>query len=71
MSRSSLRQWVVLILLGATGCAWSVGGSNERISKPTIGEELIDLKRAHEQQAISDNEYDNLKNALHEAAKRR
>jgi hypothetical protein len=43
-----------------TGCAWSIGGREGEQSTvpPTQGQELIDLKRAHDQGALSDEEYE-------------
>ena len=43
-----------------TGCAWSIGGSDSKahtVSPPTKGQELIDLKRAKDQGAITESEY--------------
>jgi hypothetical protein len=59
----------VIALSGAmlslcSGCAWSIGGGKTETSStaptqpPTRGQELIDLKKAHDQAAISDEEYD-------------
>jgi hypothetical protein len=46
-----------------SGCAWSVGGreSGETVVHPTQGQELIDLKRAKDQGALTDAEYENQK----------
>ncbi len=42
-----------------TGCAWSIGGKGAESSvQPTKGQELIDLKRAKDTGAISDEEYE-------------
>jgi hypothetical protein len=50
------------VLILTSGCAWSVGGSKTTAppppAEPTLGEQLIDLKKAHEQGAISDEEYE-------------
>jgi hypothetical protein len=45
------------------GCAWSVGGreSGETVVRPTQGQELIDLKRAKDQGALTDTEYEDQK----------
>jgi hypothetical protein len=41
------------------GCAWSVGSRDgETYVRPTQGQELIDLQRAHESGALSDAEYE-------------
>jgi hypothetical protein len=45
-----------LALLG--GCGWSVGASStEQVQKPTVGQQLIDLQKAHSTGALSDAEY--------------
>lgn len=47
---------LTLLMLG--GCGWSLGASsNEQVQKPTVGQSLIDLKRAHDSGALSDAEY--------------
>ena len=53
---------VITGLLGGllSGCAWSIGsdkGSGKIVSQSTRGQELIDLKRAKDQGAITDDEY--------------
>jgi hypothetical protein len=40
------------------GCAWSVGGKATS-PQPTRGQELIDLKKAKDQGALTQEEYDN------------
>ena len=45
---------IIACLLSA--CAWSVGGESSQ-AKPTRGQELVDLKRAKDQGAISEDEY--------------
>jgi hypothetical protein len=53
---------VVTMLAGSllSGCAWSIGGrkDGETFERPTQGQELIDLKRARDQGALSDAEYE-------------
>jgi hypothetical protein len=56
---------LALIALGGivssllTGCAWSIGdGKGHTTVQATRGQELIDLKRAKDQGAISDREYE-------------
>lgn len=43
------------------GCAWSIGSKDDSPSpkevQPTKGAELLDLKRAYEQGAINEQEY--------------
>ena len=52
---------VVTAISLLSGCAWSVGGrkDGETIVPPTHGQELIDLKRARDQGALTDAEYEN------------
>jgi len=42
------------------GCAWSIGGTKkgETSLQPTQGQELIDLRRARDQGALTDAEYE-------------
>lgn len=68
MIESILRFRAVLILAGVlcgvvSGCAWSVGGQKggTTVNQPTQGQELIDLQRAHEGGAITDEEYARMK----------
>lgn len=57
-----------ILLTGVfTGCAWSIGGSDSKahtVSPPTKGQELIDLKRAKDQGAITDIEYETKKQQI-------
>lgn len=41
------------------GCAWQIGGDKpgNTVCKPTRGQELIDLKKARDQGAITEDEY--------------
>jgi hypothetical protein len=48
------------ILVGVfAGCAWSIGEGKDHVTTnpPTKGQQLIDLKRAADQGAISPQEY--------------
>ena len=51
----------------SSGCAWSIGGSKGNAASttptqpPTRGQELIDLQKAHDAGAISDEEYERMK----------
>ena len=49
-----------------TSCAWSIGEGKDRITsnQPTRGQELIDLKRAKDQGAITPDEYENKKKEI-------
>ena len=64
--KHSLPGWAVLIassgLVGCllSGCAWSIGDAKERpvtAVQATRGQELIDLKKARDQGAITEDEY--------------
>ena len=53
---------VTTVVLGGllSGCAWSIGSdkcAGKVIASPTRGQELIDLKRAKDQGAITEEEY--------------
>jgi len=49
-----------------SGCAWSIGEGKERVTTnpPTRGQELIDLKRAKDQGAITEAEYETQKTQI-------
>ncbi len=73
MKRNILRlgTWVAsLAFLGAllTGCAWSIGdghhGPPVQNVQPTRGQELMDLKKARDQGAITEEEYQAQKQRL-------
>jgi hypothetical protein len=51
---------VTIAGLLATGCAWSIGGKGDAktVAQPTKGQELVDLKKAKDQGAISDADYE-------------
>jgi hypothetical protein len=64
--KNSLRKWMVLALISGTvgclssSCAWSIGDGKEHTVNnrvPTRGQELIDLKKARDQGAITEDEY--------------
>jgi hypothetical protein len=69
-TRISLCSIVALMTLAiglGSGCAWSVGGKTTTSpvpTNPTLGQELIDLQTAHEQGAISDEEYETARTRL-------
>lgn len=61
-----LQKWTVLVasttVMGCllSGCAWSIGDAKERPAatvQATRGQELIDLKKARDQGAITEDEY--------------
>jgi hypothetical protein len=50
-----------------SGCAWSIGsdkGTGKVVATPTRGQELIDLKRAKDQGAITEDEYQAQRKAI-------
>ena len=55
-------------ILGAllTGCAWSIGEGKDHVTsnQPTRGQELIDLKKAKDQGAITPEEYETQKKQI-------
>ena len=67
MKPNLLKSLAILIICATlatiTGCSWSIGGGKERASttQTTRGQELIDLKRARDQGAITQEEYENQK----------
>ena len=66
-----MRYWMTacaaLALLG--GCGWSVGASSsEQVQKPSVGQSLIDLKKAHDTGAITDGEYSKRRKEILDAA---
>lgn len=53
---------VLSFCLLTAGCAWSVGGQKGgTVIEPTQGQQLIDLKKAYDDGAITEPEYDKLK----------
>ena len=60
-----LSRWVALVTTGTimgvmlAGCAWSIGSdkAHTAVVRPARGQELIDLKKAQEQGAITEEEY--------------
>lgn len=52
-------------MLGVTGCVVALGNSDgKRVSNPTLGQELIDLKAAKDAGAISEADYREQKKRL-------
>ena len=69
MRRCSMRKVILLILLLAflvvnAGCIGLQGGSDIVKSEQSLGQELIDLKKAQENGAITPEEYEKLKKKL-------
>ena len=59
--RLFLTSITLLSLLPLTGCVFAMGDTTARPAPhdtPTIGQQLIDLKKAKDAGAISDQEYD-------------
>jgi hypothetical protein len=53
-----------LVLLAATLSGCAIGSGKTEIIKPTLGQELIELKNAKESGAISEQEYEEMKEKL-------
>lgn len=52
------RTCAALALAAVAGCGWSVGSSSqEQVQRPTVGQQLIDLKKARDTGAITETEY--------------
>lgn len=72
--KTKLHKWVLIaaacIIIIVSGCAWSIGDNGHESSKhptqPTLGKELIDLKTAMDQGAITEEEYQAQKRKLME-----
>jgi molybdopterin-binding protein len=64
MNRHLRKVFIGLVVAGLagtilSGCVFSVGGGKEVTSaRPTRGQELVDLKKAKDQGAITQEEYD-------------
>ena len=57
--RIKLHKWAMIavtcLIILVSGCAWSIGGKgHEPAMQPTLGKELIDLKSARDQGAITE-----------------
>ena len=64
--KRKVTKWIGLVLITVAvgglfaGCAWSIGSdkcSGKVVATPTRGQELIDLKKAKDQGAITEEEY--------------
>ncbi len=74
--KRKVTKWVGLLVTAAvlggllSGCAWSIGGgdkgSGKIVATPTRGQELIDLKKAKDQGAITEEEYQAQRKAIME-----
>jgi hypothetical protein len=56
----------VLLATAFIGCSWSIGGGKEGANntRPTRGQELIDLQRARDQGAITPDQYEDQKRRI-------
>jgi hypothetical protein len=71
MKRNLFRVFALLVGCGVlsgvlAGCAWSIGDGKDRVTtnQPTRGQELIDLQKAKDQGAITQEEYDRQKKQI-------
>ena len=71
--KNAVQKWMVLALISGTvgcslsGCAWSIGDGKEHTVQrmvPTRGQELIDLKKARDQGALTEDEYQAQRNRI-------
>ena len=53
-----------LVLLTTSLSACAIGSGKTEVSKPTLGQELMELKKAKDSGAISEQEYEELKEKL-------
>ncbi len=51
-------------LISTIGCIGIQGGSDQGQNEPTLGQQLIDLKKARDDDAITNEEYKELKRKL-------
>ncbi len=61
ISRTALAMVVCALALNLCGCSWSIGGGKREgpvTEQTTRGQELIDLKKARDQGAITPEEYE-------------
>jgi len=58
---------LVLLVVILSGCA--IGSDKTDVNKPTLGQELIELKKAKDSGAISEQEYKELKEKLKQSYK--
>ncbi len=66
-SRRAMLAVATALSLGIlSGCAWSIGGKKEGEPslRPTVGQELIELKKAKDQGAITEEEYEQQKTRI-------
>ena len=73
--KGKVTRWVGLLVIAGvlggllSGCAWSIGSdkcAGKVVAPPTKGQELIDLKRAKDQGAMTEEEYQAQRKAIME-----
>ena len=64
MKKNFLLVMIVALGLAMTCCIGIQGGSEQGQSEPTLGQQLIDLKKAKDEEAITKEEYKALKKKL-------
>lgn len=64
MKKAILMTTIVVFLSTAIGCIGIQGGSDQGQAEPTLGQQLIDLKKAKDEAAITQEEYKVLKKKL-------
>jgi len=59
---------LLALVVALSSCSWSVGGGKKEggtlVQEPTQGQELIDLKRALDEGALTEEEYERRKGDL-------
>ena len=55
-----MRRLILVACLSTVGC-WNGGNTNVHLGDVSIGRQLIDLKAAHEQEAMTKEEYDRVR----------
>ena len=64
MKKNFLLAMISIFVLAITSCIGIQGGSEQGQSEPTLGQQLIDLKKAKDEEAITTEEYKALKKKL-------
>jgi hypothetical protein len=64
MKKAILMMILSAFLATSIGCIGIQGGSDQGRSEPTLGQQLIDLKKARDDEAITYEEYKELKKKL-------
>ena len=61
MKKALLMILIIICFVVPSGCVGVQGGTEQVQSQQTVGQELIDLKRAKDSGAITEEEYEKLK----------